>query len=410
MFGLFCFYTMMLTELQENIEIMLPVEGLEAKLQQSTKMKRPLKIKLGFDPTAPDLHLGHAVVLKKLKQFQELGHTVIVLVGSFTARIGDPTGKNKARTPLSQEKIADNAATYIAQLSKIIDISKTSIVFNGDWLDKLNFTDIIQLVSKVTLAQLMQRHDFHKRFTDNQPIAIHELIYPILQGFDSVHVQSDIEMGGTDQLFNCTMGRQLQQSLNLDPQVILCMPLLKGLDGKEKMSKSLHNTIGLLDQPNDMFGKVMSIPDSLITEYIDLTTDFNTKEKIALKSRLEIGENPMEIKKRIAFNIVSQYHDQESANNALEFFAKQFQQKSYDDKSFEELPLQSIKEQLGHRVKLVELCHFLKKDLSKSAVRRLISEGAVRVNSDKCIDPELPIHLVDGLRIKLGKRSFFRFV
>ncbi|MFU1856955.1 tyrosine--tRNA ligase [Sphingobacterium sp. NGMCC 1.201703] len=400
----------MLTDLEENIEIMLPKNGLRSKLQQSKETGHPLVIKLGFDPTAPDLHLGHAVVLKKLRQFQELGHEIVVLIGSFTARIGDPTGKNKARKPLNQEKIANNTATYIAQLAKIIDVSKTKVVFNGDWLDKLDFAEVIQLVSKVTVAQLMQRHDFHRRYTDNQPIAMHELIYPILQGFDSVHIKSDIEMGGTDQLFNCAMGRQIQESFNLDPQLVLCMPLLRGLDGKEKMSKSLHNTIGLLDEPNEMFGKAMSIPDSLIPDYIDLTTDFSPTEKKVLKSRVELGENPMEVKKLIAHNLVAQYHDLEAAAAALDFFAKQFQQKSFDDKKFEEISLQYINAQLGTVAKLVDLCHFLKKDLSKSAIRRLIAEGAVQIDSNKCLDADLCVDLGIGFKIKLGKRSFFKIV
>jgi len=398
------------TDLKENIEIILPEGGLEAKLQRSSKTGKPLVIKLGFDPTAPDLHLGHAVVLKKLRQFQVLGHQVVVLVGSFTARIGDPTGKNKARKPLNREEIAHNAATYIAQLSKIIDVSKTRVVFNEDWLDKLCFTKVIQLMSKVTVAQLMQRHDFHRRFNDNQPIAMHELVYPILQGFDSVHVKSDIEMGGTDQLFNCTMGRQLQESFDMDPQVVLCMPLLKGLDGKEKMSKSLHNTIGLLDKPDDMFGKTMSIPDSLIHEYLDLTTDFDQTQKAELKFRLESGDNPMKIKKIIAHNLVCQYHNPQQAAEAMEFFEQRFQQKSFNDKNFEERSLSAIRAAVGETPKLIDLCHWLKQDLSKSAIRRLICEGGVQIDSNKCTAPDMPVSLNDGFRIKLGKRSFFRFV
>ncbi|WP_246124525.1 MULTISPECIES: tyrosine--tRNA ligase [Bizionia] len=208
------------------------------KLLQSKKEQRPLKIKLGFDPTAPDLHLGHTVVLKKLKQFQDQGHQVIILVGSFTARIGDPTGKNKSRKPLSIEAIKFNAETYINQLSKILDIDKTEIVYNSDWLDALSFSDVIQLLSKVTVTQIIHRKDFNKRYNENTPIAMHEMVYPILQGYDSVQLHCDIEMGGTDQLFNCTMGRQLQESHNLEPQIVMCMPLLRGLDGKEKMSKS----------------------------------------------------------------------------------------------------------------------------------------------------------------------------
>ncbi|HZH70405.1 MAG TPA: tyrosine--tRNA ligase, partial [Flavobacteriaceae bacterium] len=228
-----------ISKLKENVEIILPENGLEQKLQQADKENRKLNIKLGFDPTAPDLHLGHAVVLKKLKQFQDLGHQIVILVGDFTARIGDPTGKNKSRKPLSIADVQHNAETYLNQLSKIIDTEKVKIAFNSEWLDKLSFTEVIQTLSKVTVAQLMHRNDFNKRFTENTPIAMHELVYPILQGYDSVEIKADIEMGGTDQLFNCTMGRQLQETFEMSPQVVVCMPLLKGLEGKEKMSKSL---------------------------------------------------------------------------------------------------------------------------------------------------------------------------
>jgi len=399
----------MLKELEENIEIILPKEGLASKLKETAAKGRPLIIKLGFDPTAPDLHLGHAVVLKKLRQFQQLGHDIVILVGSFTARIGDPTGKNKARKPLCREEIAYNATTYIAQLSKIIDVSKAKVVFNGDWLDQLNFTEIIQLVSKVTVAQLMQRHDFHRRFSENQSIAMHELLYPILQGFDSVHINSDIEMGGTDQLFNCTMGRQLQESFGQDPQIVLCMPLLRGVDGKEKMSKSLNNTIGLLDEPNEMFGKTMSIPDHLIPEYIDLTTDFNQETRLQMKARIEVGENPMEIKKLIAHNLVAQYHGADLAASAADFFVKQFQHKELEEKTFEEVSGQILRDQFGEKAKLVDLCHFLKGS-TKSAMRRLILGGAVQIDSIKQLNPDLLVDLNVSLRIKLGKRSYFKVV
>lgn len=399
----------MLKELEENTEIILPKAGLASKLKEAEEKNRPLIIKLGFDPTAPDLHLGHAVVLKKLRQFQQLGHEIVILVGSFTARIGDPTGKNKARKPLCPDEIAHNAATYIAQLSKIIDVSKAKVVFNGDWLDQLNFTEVIQLVSKVTVAQLMQRHDFNKRFNENQPIAMHELLYPILQGFDSVHIKSDIEMGGTDQMFNCTMGRQLQESFGQEPQIVLCMLLLRGLDGKEKMSKSLNNTIGLLDEPNEMFGKTMSIPDHLIPEYIDLTTDFNQETKLGMKTRIEMGENPMEIKKLIAHNLVAQYHGVEFAAHAAEFFVKQFQSKKLEEKAFVEVSGQTLREQFGAKIKLVDLCHFLKGS-TKSAMRRLIIGGAVQIDSIKQLNPELSVDLNPGLKIKLGKRTYFKVV
>ena len=302
--------TLTINTLKEKAEIILPENGLEEKLLQAKKENRKLVIKLGFDPTAPDLHLGHAVVLKKLKQFQDAGHLVTILVGSFTARIGDPTGKNKSRKPLSSEEVQRNAKTYLNQLAKIIDVSKATIAFNSEWLDELSSTEIIQILSRVTVAQLMHRNDFNQRFTNNTPIAMHELVYPILQGFDSVKIQADIEMGGTDQLFNCTMGRQLQESFGMEPQIVLCMPLLKGLDGKEKMSKSLNNFIGLTEEPNEMFGKTMSIPDSLILEFLDLTTDFSPEEKLQLKELLDNGENPMKLKKIIAKNIIRQYHSE----------------------------------------------------------------------------------------------------
>lgn len=399
----------MIDSLQENVSIILPENGLEEKLKQAKEENRKLSIKLGFDPTAPDLHLGHAVVLKKLKQFQDLGHQIIIVVGSFTARIGDPTGKNKARKPLSAEDVQHNAETYINQLSKIIDVEKTKIVFNSDWLDVLNFSEVIQLLSKVTVAQLMHRNDFNKRFTENTPIAMHELAYPILQGFDSVKIECDIEMGGTDQLFNCTMGRQLQEVHQMSPQIVMCMPLLKGLDGKEKMSKSLNNIIGLTDDPNEMFGKTMSIPDTLIEEFIDLTTDFSIDEKNSLKSKMENGENPMNIKKLVAKNIISQYHDDEAAENAELFFNNQFQNKNFKEKSFEPVSINTLNhKQL--KTTVLELCHQLKNDLSKSAVRRLIQSGGVQIDTIKMVDPDEEVELVKETKIKIGRRNFFELV
>ncbi|MDR6923312.1 tyrosine--tRNA ligase [Chryseobacterium sp. 2987] len=398
----------MISTLQENAAIIIPENGLEQKLKQAEKENRKLMIKLGFDPTAPDLHLGHAVVLKKLKQFQELGHQVIIVVGSFTARIGDPTGKNKARKPLTVEEVNHNAQTYISQLSKILDPEKTQVVFNSDWLDALSFSEVIQLMSKVTVAQLMHRNDFNKRFTENTPIAMHELVYPILQGFDSVKIECDVEMGGTDQLFNCTMGRQLQETHDLPAQIVMCMPLLKGLDGKEKMSKSLNNIIGLTDEPNEMFGKTMSIPDSLIDEFIDLTTDFSMEEKNYLKQKIENGENPMNIKKLIAKNIIVQYHDKASAEDAEQFFENQFQNKNFEEKVYEKVLMKSLKHQ--HTISLVELCHHLKNDLSKSAIRRLILNGGIQINDIKITDPEQEIELKKEMKIKIGRRSFFELV
>lgn len=399
----------MIHPLQENVAIILPENGLEEKLAQAEKENRKLSIKLGFDPTAPDLHLGHAVVLKKLKQFQDLGHQIIIVVGSFTARIGDPTGKNKARKPLSAEDVQHNAQTYINQLSKVIDIQKTKIVFNSDWLDVLDFSEVIQLLSKVTIAQLMHRNDFNKRFTENTPIAMHELVYPILQGFDSVKIACDIEMGGTDQLFNCTMGRQLQEVHQMPAQIVMCMPLLKGLDGKEKMSKSLNNIIGLTDEPNEMFGKTMSIPDALIEEFINLTTNFSVEEKAGILSRIKEGENPMNIKKLIAKNIISQYHNSTSAENAEQFFINQFQNKNFEEKVYEPVAIGSLKS-IENKISLVELCHQLKSDLSKSAIRRLIESGGIQINTIKIMDSDQEMELIPQTKIKIGRRGFFELI
>ncbi len=407
MLGLFYFQKMeTINKLKENVEIILPENGLEEKLEQAKKENRKLIIKLGFDPTAPDLHLGHAVVLKKLKQFQDLGHQIVILVGSFTARIGDPTGKNKSRKPLSIEDVQHNAQTYLNQLSQIIDVDKAKIVFNSDWLDQLSFSDVIQILSKVTVAQLMHRNDFNKRFTENTPIAMHELVYPILQGFDSIKIQADIEMGGTDQLFNCTMGRQLQETFEMNPQIVMCMPLLRGLDGKEKMSKSLNNIIGLTDEPNEMFGKTMSVPDSLIEEFLDLTTDFPIEEKQAIREKLASGENPMNIKKIIAKNIITQYHNQEEAQKAEDFFINQFQNKNFEEKVFEPILLTDIQSE-NEIINLVDLCVQLKQGQTKSAIRRLIESGAVQVNNEKFTEPYTVIDLKPETKIKIGKRDFY---
>lgn len=380
---------------------MLPEEGLQAKLA----LNRPLVIKLGFDPTAPDLHLGHAVVLKKLKQFQDLGHQIVIIVGSFTAQIGDPTGKNKSRKPLSKEEVLANADTYIQQLSKVIDVEKCQIHFNGDWLDGLTFKEILQLLSKVTVAQLMHRNDFNKRFTENTPIAMHELMYPILQGFDSMQIKADIEMGGTDQLFNCAMGRQLQEAHGMEPQIVMCTPLLKGLDGKEKMSKSLDNIIGLADAPNEMFGKVMSIPDALIPEFLAFTTDFTPDELIELKKIA----HPMQLKKRIGKNIITQYHNATAAEAAEQFFVQQFQNKVFDEKNFERVAIGDLAIQ-SQQITLVELCHLLKKDETKSNIRRLINGGGVWMNNEKMTDPNQVVTVTSGIKLKLGKRMLVELV
>ncbi len=392
-----------LEKLKENVSIILPENGLDEKLKLAEKENRKLRIKLGFDPTAPDLHLGHAVVLKKLKQFQDLGHQIVIVVGSFTAQIGDPTGKNKSRQPLDANQVKANAETYINQLSQIIDVDKAEIVFNSDWLDQLQFSEVIQLLSKVTVAQLMHRNDFNKRFTENTPIAMHELVYPILQAYDSVEINADIEMGGTDQLFNCTMGRQLQESNGDDAQIVMCMPLLRGTDGKEKMSKSLNNIIGLIDEPNEMFGKTMSIPDDLLEEFIALATDFGIDDKNKLVERL-CTENPMLIKKIVAKNIIAQYHSEQDAKEAEEFFNNQFQKRNDENRVFVEIKTEEL---ILENNTLLEICHQLKNDLSKTAVRRLIESGAVQIDGEKKLDPLFVLESKKSTKIKIGKRDFF---
>lgn len=396
-------------DLVRNVAIITPPNGLQYKLEKSAKEKKPLTVKLGFDPTAPDLHIGHAVVLKKLRDFQRAGHKVIVIIGDFTARIGDPTGRSTLRPPLSSEKIDENATTYVAQLSKIIDVSNITTLYNSEWLNKLNFSDVIKIVSKMTVAQIMQREDFANRFENNTPIGMHELLYPILQGQDSVAIEADIELGGTDQLFNCMVGRTLQESENKDGQIVMSMPLLVGLDGKEKMSKSKGNYIGLTDQPNDMYGKVMSIPDELLINYLELASDFETAEIEKLKEQFFSGSlHPMTLKKTIAENIVRQYHGEEASTEAEKFFAAQFQSKLNSEKVYTQVSKNILGE--ADSISLVDICVPIAESLSKGEIRRLITAGAVSINDEKITDPLFKVSTKDGdIKLKFGKRGYFLF-
>ncbi|MGV3540757.1 MAG: tyrosine--tRNA ligase [Rufibacter sp.] len=394
--------------LTETVEIFLPENALEEKLALAEKENRPLIVKLGFDPTAPDLHLGHAVVLKKLRQFQELGHTVVIIIGDFTARIGDPTGKNKSRPPLSADQVQVNAQTYVNQLAKVLDMSKCAIRYNSEWLGALDLTQAVKLLSQVTLAQIMKRTDFNNRFEKGMPIALHELVYPLLQGFDSSVIHADIEMGGTDQLFNCSMGRQLQEGTVKPGQAVLCMPLLRGIDGSAKMSKSEGNIIGLTDAPNEMFGKVMSIPDSLLPEYLHLATNISSKEKQELLDRLQQGENPMRLKKLVGLNIVTQYHTSEDAHSAQTFFENQFQNKLFVEKEFTPASLASLGLGSSETLRLLDLCHALKPSESRSNLKRLLQAGSITVNGEKETDTQNLVRANQfPLKIKIGKRSFF---
>ena len=404
----------LIDELKQRIETIIPENGLEAKIALAEKENRQLVIKFGMDPTAPDLHLGHAVVFKKLREFQEkLNAKIILLVGDFTAMVGDPTGRNATRPPLTEEEVKKNAQTYIDQMGKVIDLNKNvEVVRNSDWLNKMTFSDVLKLLGKATLAQMLQRDDFEKRFNANIPISLHELVYPMMQGYDSVVIKSDIEFGGRDQLFNCLVGKTLQETMTgvPDGQIVLGMPLLRGLDGVMKMSKSKGNYIGLTEPANDMFGKTMSIPDDLLPEWIELTTDFSAEEKANMIADFKNGAvNPMELKKQVAKSIVRQYHSQEAADEAEAFFYKQVQQKGFDEKDFTP---EKIADVFGDQAQmtLLDVCAKLNAGESKSNLRRLIESGAVSVNGEKKTDAYEQIAATSGTKFKIGKRLFFELV
>ena len=404
----------LIDELKQRIETIIPENGLEAKIALAEKENRQLVIKFGMDPTAPDLHLGHAVVFKKLREFQEkLNAKIILLVGDFTAMVGDPTGRNATRPPLTEEEVKKNAQTYIDQMGKVIDLNKNvEVVRNSDWLNKMTFSDVLKLLGKATLAQMLQRDDFEKRFKANIPISLHELVYPMMQGYDSVVIKSDIEFGGRDQLFNCLVGKTLQETMTgvSDGQIVLGMPLLRGLDGVMKMSKSKGNYIGLTEPANDMFGKTMSIPDDLLPEWIELTTDFSAEEKANMIADFKNGAvNPMELKKQVAKSIVRQYHSQEAADEAEAFFYKQVQQKGFDEKDFTPAKIADV---FGDQAQmtLLDVCAKLNAGESKSNLRRLIESGAVSVNGEKKTDAYEQIAATSGTKFKIGKRMFFELV
>ncbi len=394
-------------ELAAGIETIVPANGLKEKLAAAEKENRPLVIKFGMDPTAPDLHLGHAVALKKIKQFMENGHEIHLVIGDFTARIGDPSGRNTTRPPLTPKEVDENAKTYVDQLDKIFDTSKLTIHYNNDWMGKMSLADTLKLLSKATLAQMMQREDFVNRYENNIPIALHELIYPMMQGYDSVVLDSDIEFGGRDQLLNCLVGRSLQEQDGKSGQIVLSMPLLCGLDGHIKMSKSKGNYIGLTEPATEMYGKTMSIPDSLIPEWVELVTNWDAKTKADVIADLKNGTvNPMEIKKKIAYNIVEQYHSPEDANAAQEFFYKQVQQRGFDTKEFTAVKWEDLTN--AAEITLLDLGVALQPEQSKSAMRRLIESGAVSVEGEKVVNPLFKLEKsATGIKIKIGKRGFY---
>ena len=377
-------------------------EDLGEKLERAAKSGKPLRVKLGLDPTAPDIHVGHTVVIRKLKAFQDLGHTVIFLIGDFTGMIGDPSGKNVTRPPLSREEINANAETYKRQMFKLLDPEKTELRFNGEWMDKFTAADFVKLCAKTTVKQILERDDFTKRMAEEKPISLHELLYPLVQGYDSVALNADVELGGTDQKFNLLMGRNLQREFDQEPQVIITTPLLEGLDGVNKMSKSLGNYIGIEDAPNEMFGKLMSISDDLMWKYYELLTDLSVSEISNLRSQIERGENPRNIKVNLAKLIIRDFHSREAATAAEEDFVKRFVQKEIPDEIDE-------KHIDAGTYKLADLLFETGLAASKGEARRLIEQGGVKINGEKASAANADV-LIDagGVLLQVGKRKFLR--
>jgi tyrosyl-tRNA synthetase len=375
---------------------------LRTKLERSAKTGKPLRIKLGADPTAPDIHLGHTVVIRKLRAFQEMGHTAIFLIGDFTGLIGDPTGKNTTRPPLTREAINANAETYKAQIFKLLDPEKTEIRFNSEWFDKFTAADFIKLASHTTVKQILERDDFEKRMREEKPISMHELLYPLVQGYDSVALEADVELGGTDQKFNLLVGRNLQREYGQEPQVILTTPLLEGLDGVNKMSKSLNNYIGITDSPDEMFGKVMSTSDDLMWRYYDLMTDLTPAEIAASKARCEAGEtNPRNVKVELAKLIIKDFHSQSDAQGAEDEFNRRFVKKEIPDEIEE-------KQIAAGSYKLVELLIQTGMVESKGEAKRLIEQGGVKLNGEKASSITAEIEVSGEIVVQVGKRKFLK--
>ena len=375
----------------------------ESELVDKLRSGRPLRLKAGFDPTAPDLHIGHTVLINKLKQMQDLGHHVVFLIGDFTGMIGDPTGKNTTRPPLTREEVAANAQTYTAQVFKILDAAKTEIAFNSAWMDKFTPADMIKLAATHTVARMLERDDFGKRYKANQPIAIHEFLYPLVQGYDSVALKADLELGGTDQKFNLLMGRDLQTHYGQPPQCVLTMPLLEGLDGVNKMSKSLGNYVGITDSPNDMFGKLMSASDELMWRYIELLSFAPIATVRQWKTDVEAGRNPRDIKVAFAQEIVARFHDQSAAMAALADFEARFKQG--------EIPADIPAVTVRAGADGIAIANLLKEaglTASTSAALRMIAQGGVKLDGAKISDKGLKFAAGAQVVVQVGKRKFAR--
>ena len=387
----------MLDELKRGCDEILLEKDFIAKLE----LKRPLRIKAGFDPTAPDLHLGHTVLINKLRQFQDLGHEILFLIGDFTGMIGDPTGKNVTRKPLTREQVINNADSYKDQVFKILDPEKTTICFNSEWMGKMSAQDMIELAARHTVARMLERDDFDKRYKSNQAIAIHEFLYPLVQGYDSVALKADVELGGTDQKFNLLMGRELQKQYGQTPQVIMTMPILEGLDGVQKMSKSLDNYIGINEPPAEIFGKLMKISDDLMWRYYELLSFESTQQIQKHRQAVDEGANPRDIKFKLGQELVARFYDQHAASKAQQDFINRFQQNQIPDDMPEiHLPHQTDPWLIGSALKQAQLVS------STSEAIRMIKQGAVKIDGEKVADIKLELGSGESLILQVGKRKF----
>lgn len=390
--------------LSRGAEEIFPAGELEKKIRQARAEGRPLRVKLGVDPTATDLHLGHVIPVLKLRQFQDLGHQAVLIIGDYTATVGDPSGRNKARPQLSHEEVLANAVTYTDQLFRILDGSKTEVVYNGTWFSKMTFQDVIRLLSRMTLARMLEREDFANRMREQLPISLHELMYPLMQGYDSAMVRADVELGGIDQKFNILVGRDIQKEMGQEPQVGLCNPILLGTDGNEKMSKSLGNTIGLQDSPQDMFGKTMSIPDHLMRMYFELITEVPLSEIDALLTGIEKGtHHPRDVKRRLASEIVKRFHGEAAAKEAAEEFDRVFAR--------QELPSEMPEVWITPEPEGIRIIHLVVQAglaPSNSEARRLVEQGGVRIDDEVVRDIEYRWPARDGAVLRVGRRRFAR--
>jgi tyrosyl-tRNA synthetase len=386
--------------LKRGVDEVLVEDALRRKLESG----RPLRVKAGFDPTAPDLHLGHTVLINKLRQFQDLGHEVLFLIGDFTGMIGDPTGKNVTRKPLSRDEVLDNAKTYEEQIFRILDPERTLVVFNSSWMGEMRAAELVQLAAKHTVARMLERDDFSKRFKSGQPIAVHEFLYPLIQGYDSVALKADVELGGTDQKFNLLVGRQLQDAFGQDPQVVMTLPILEGLDGVQKMSKSLGNYVGITDPPDDMFGKIMSVSDELMWRYFELLSEYPLSQIEAWRRSVITGENPRDVKFRLAEELVSRFHGVDAGRKAKDAFISRFQKGAIPD----DLALVEVVGRDGSGLSIGNLLKEAGLVKSTSEAMRLIDQGAVRVDGERVEDRRLVVPRGREHVFQIGKRRIAR--